>query len=141
MRLLSFLSYFDLSTTQLFRKHRAQFLIDKYSEALTRLSDYATKVFGFATFGRIYGTIVCVSGLINFSQSGLDALTHGPLGGDPTPVNITLGAAGTVVGLILTVFVAIKGRTFVKEEKPALDAMEERQRLLSTAGQDYGTRE
>ncbi|KAI8291056.1 hypothetical protein K4K60_003526 [Colletotrichum sp. SAR11_57] len=105
------------------------------------LSDYATKVFGFATFGRIYGTIVCVSGLINFSQSGLDALTHGPLGGDPTPVNITLGAAGTVVGLILTVFVAIKGRTFVKEEKPALDAMEERQRLLSTAGQDYGIRE
>ncbi|KAF6828762.1 major facilitator superfamily transporter [Colletotrichum plurivorum] len=104
------------------------------------ISDYATKVFGFATFGRIYGTIVCVSGVINFAQSGLDALTHGPLHGDPTPVNITLGGAGTVIGVILTAFVAIKGRTFVQEEKPALDAMEERQRLLSNAGQDYGTR-
>ncbi|KAK1986334.1 major facilitator superfamily transporter [Colletotrichum cereale] len=105
------------------------------------ISDYATKVFGFATFGRIYGTIVCVSGLINFVQSGLDALTHGPLHGDPTLVNITLGGAGTIIGAVLTVFVTIKGRTFVKEEKPALDAMEERQRLLSSAGQDYGSRE
>ncbi|KAF9874452.1 hypothetical protein CkaCkLH20_08015 [Colletotrichum karsti] len=105
------------------------------------ISDYATKVFGFATFGRIYGTIVCVSGLINFAQSGLDALTHGPLHGDPTLVNVTLGAAGTLIGLILTVFVAFKGRTFVEEEKPALDAIEERQRLLSNAGQDYGARD
>ncbi|KAL0940297.1 major facilitator superfamily transporter [Colletotrichum truncatum] len=105
------------------------------------ISDYATKVFGFATFGRIYGTIVCVSGLINFSQSGLDALTHGPLHGDPTPVNITLGAAGAIIGLALTVFVAVKGRTFVEEEKPVLDAIEERQRLLSSAGQEYGTQE
>ncbi|TDZ39558.1 Protein FMP42 [Colletotrichum spinosum] len=104
------------------------------------ISDYATKVFGFATFGRIYGTIVCVSGLINFSQFGLDALTHGPLHGDPTPVNITLGGAGAIIGFVLTAFVAIKGRTFVEEEKPVLDALEERQRLLSSAGQDYGAR-
>lgn len=103
--------------------------------------DYATKVFGFATFGRIYGTIVCVSGLVNFAQSGLDALTHGPLHGDPAPVNITLGASGTIIGIVLTAFVAIKGRTFVTEEKPELDALEERQRLLSSAGQDYGSRE
>ncbi|KAK1672097.1 major facilitator superfamily transporter [Colletotrichum godetiae] len=105
------------------------------------ISDYATKVFGFATFGRIYGTIVCASGLINFAQSGLDALTHGPLHGDPTPVNITLGASGTVIGALLTAFVAVKGRTFVTEEKPELDALEERQRLLSSAGQDYGSLE
>ncbi|WYZ37212.1 hypothetical protein EsH8_II_000718 [Colletotrichum jinshuiense] len=105
------------------------------------ISDYATKVFGFATFGRIYGTIVCVSGLINFSQSGLDSLTHGPLHGDPTPVNISLGCAGTVIGIILTVFVYMKGHAFVAGEKPALDATEERQRLLSAAGQNYGSRE
>ncbi|KAK1545108.1 major facilitator superfamily transporter [Colletotrichum paranaense] len=105
------------------------------------ISDYATKVFGFATFGRIYGTIVCVSGLVNFAQSGLDALTHGPLHCDPTPVNVTLGASGTIIGAFLTAFVAIKGRTFVTEEKPELDAVEERQRLLSSAGQGYGSRE
>ncbi|CEJ61481.1 hypothetical protein PMG11_10014 [Penicillium brasilianum] len=31
------------------------------------MSDYATKVFGFATFGRVYGTIICLSGLATFS--------------------------------------------------------------------------
>ncbi|KAF7587211.1 hypothetical protein BBP40_007548 [Aspergillus hancockii] len=41
------------------------------------MSDYATKVFGFATFGRVYGTIICFSGIVNFSQYGLDYLTHG----------------------------------------------------------------
>ncbi|KAK8078716.1 hypothetical protein PG994_002523 [Apiospora phragmitis] len=49
------------------------------------VSDYATKVFGFATFGRIYGMLTCLSGVVNFSQSGIDALTHGPLRGDPYP--------------------------------------------------------
>ncbi|KAH6871678.1 hypothetical protein B0T10DRAFT_533436 [Thelonectria olida] len=37
------------------------------------------RFFGFANFGRIYGTIVCLSGMVNFVQSGLDALAHGPL--------------------------------------------------------------
>ncbi|WDK10624.1 major facilitator superfamily transporter [Colletotrichum graminicola] len=102
------------------------------------ISDYATKVFGFATFGRIYGTIVCVSGLVNFAQSGLDSFTHGPLHGDPTLVNITLGVAGAIVGVVLTVFVSIKGRAFVKQEK---SAVEERRRLLSSTRQDYGSRD
>ncbi|KAK2004331.1 major facilitator superfamily transporter [Colletotrichum falcatum] len=101
------------------------------------VSDYATKVFGFATFGRIYGTIVCVSGLVNFAQSGLDSFTQGPLHGDPTLVNIILGGAGAIVGVVLTLFVIIKGRAFVKEEK---SATEERRRLLSSTRQDYGSR-
>ncbi|KAK2055705.1 major facilitator superfamily transporter [Colletotrichum caudatum] len=105
------------------------------------ISDYATKVFGFATFGRIYGTIVCVSGLVNFAQSGLDSLTHGPLRGDPTPVNFALGGAGTIVGIILTVFLVMKGRAFVKSQKAAMGTMEERRRLLPSVEQDYGSRE
>ncbi|KAK2016356.1 major facilitator superfamily transporter [Colletotrichum eremochloae] len=105
------------------------------------ISDYATKVFGFATFGRIYGTIVCVSGLVNFAQSGLDSLTHGPLRGDPTLVNVTLGGAGAILGIILTVFLAIKGRSFVKQEKAVVDARQERERLLQSATQDYGSRQ
>ncbi|KAH8654773.1 major facilitator superfamily domain-containing protein [Ilyonectria robusta] len=103
------------------------------------ISDYATKVFGFATFGRIYGTIVCLSGMVNFVQSGLDALTHGPLHGNPTPINATLGALGGIIGVTLTIFVRIRGRVFV-DEKAELDAGQERQRLLFDAHEGYGAR-
>jgi hypothetical protein len=101
-------------------------------------SDYATKVFGFATFGRIYGTITCLSGLVNFAQSGLDALTHGPLDGNPVPINATLGGLGAVIGLTLTIFVAVKGRVFV-DQKAEMEADHERERLLSNTNGGYGT--
>ncbi|KFA56188.1 hypothetical protein S40293_00106 [Stachybotrys chartarum IBT 40293] len=102
------------------------------------ISDYSTKVFGFATFGRIYGTLTCISGLVTLCQSGLDALTHGPLEGDPTPINITLGVAGTVVGLALTAFVTVRGHVFV-QERQELDADQTRQSLLAAEPQSYGT--
>ncbi|KAF5024414.1 hypothetical protein F66182_3500 [Fusarium sp. NRRL 66182] len=102
------------------------------------ISDYATKVFGFATFGRIYGTITCLSGIVNLAQSGLDALTHGPLHDNPIPINATLGGVGTLVGLALTIFVTVKGRSFV-EKKMEMEADDERERLLSGARADYGT--
>ncbi|KAL4867618.1 hypothetical protein BDV12DRAFT_171021 [Aspergillus spectabilis] len=93
------------------------------------MSDYATKVFGFATFGRVYGTIICVSGLVNFSQYGLDALTHGPFDSNPIPINIFLATAGFIVGSVLVGFVATAGyrlRARMRE-----DAEEgERQRLI-----------
>lgn len=96
------------------------------------MSDYATKVFGFATFGRIYGTLNCVSGLTSFAQSGLDVLTHGLLHGDPTPINIAFLVAGALAGIYLTAFVAVKGRAFVAGEKSYVEnaTAAERQRLL-----------
>jgi hypothetical protein len=101
-------------------------------------SDYAAKVFGFASFGRIYGTVVCVSGFTNFAQPGIDALVFGPLHGNPVPVNLGLGAGGALVGLALTTYVAIKGRAFT-EEKVQVEA-EERQRLMSVSeAGGYGT--
>ncbi|KAM5344240.1 hypothetical protein ACJ41O_012777 [Fusarium nematophilum] len=103
------------------------------------ISDYATKVFGFATFGRIYGTITCISGIVNFAQSGLDALTHGPLHGNPTPVNSTLGALGAVIGATLTIFVRIRGNVFAGR-KTEMEAGQERERLLSDAHEGYGSR-
>jgi MFS family permease len=102
------------------------------------ISDYSTKVFGFATFGRIYGTLTCISGLVNLSQSGLDALTHGPLGGNPIPLNIALGAVGALVGLVLTMFVAIRGHVFV-QERQEMDADQVRQALLGGERNAYGT--
>ena len=103
---------------------------------LTR-SDYATKVFGFATFGRVYGMIICLSGLVNFVQSGLDALTHGPLHGDPTPINIAMAIAGTILGLILTAFVAIQTREY-KEELKEESAPPERVPLIREETAEYG---
>lgn len=94
--------------------------------------DYAAKVFGFATFGRIYGAILCASGLINFAQLGFDALVHGPLQGNPTPVNIVLSTAGAVVSVSLTAFIAVKGHTVVIRNASALEAAGERQRLLAS---------
>lgn len=73
-------------------------------------SDYASKVFGFATFGRIYGTIICVSGLGQFIQPALDTLTHGPLHNNPVPVNLFFAVAGSVLSAALTFFVYAKTR-------------------------------
>ncbi|KAI2636856.1 putative MFS transporter [Hypomontagnella submonticulosa] len=96
------------------------------------VSDFATKIFGFATFGRIYGTITCLSGLVNFVQSGLDALTHGPLNGNPTPINAVMAAGGTILGLTLTVYVVIQGRNFRRElqQKEAAERVQERLGLI-----------
>ncbi|KAL2832487.1 major facilitator superfamily domain-containing protein [Aspergillus cavernicola] len=99
------------------------------------MSDYATKVFGFATFGRVYGTIICFSGLVNFSQYGLDALTHGPFDSNPIPINIFLAGAGFVVGFILVAFVATAGhRIRARQREEAED--EERQRLIPEEDDD-----
>ncbi|KAF7538798.1 hypothetical protein G7054_g2576 [Neopestalotiopsis clavispora] len=102
------------------------------------VSDYATKVFGFATFGRVYGMITCLSGLVNFSQSGLDALTHGPLNGDPTPINAVMAVLGTLIGIILTSYVYIKGRDF-EVELHHETAPQERMPLIRENSAEYGT--
>ncbi|KAA8651384.1 uncharacterized protein ATNIH1004_000266 [Aspergillus tanneri] len=98
------------------------------------MSDYATKVFGFATFGRIYGAIICVSGLANFSQYGLDALTHGPLQGNPIPVNIFLAGVGFIVGTALVAYVYFAGKS-ARDRQHELIQEEERRRLIE---EDWG---
>ncbi|KAF2011000.1 MFS general substrate transporter [Aaosphaeria arxii CBS 175.79] len=72
------------------------------------MSDYATKVFGFATFGRVYGTIVCVSGLFNLCQTAIDALTKRTFHGNPIPVNASLAVAGFIFGAALVLYVSIQ---------------------------------
>lgn len=72
------------------------------------MSDYAAKVFGFATFGRVYGTIICFSGLINLCQTGVDALTKSTFNGNPIPVNVFLAVAGFIFGTALVTFVTVQ---------------------------------
>jgi len=80
----------------------------------TTVSDYTAKVFGFRTFGTVYGTIICLSGLFNFSQSGLDYLFHKVFDGNPVPVNILLLTMGLIVGVCLVAFVAVQVRGLKK---------------------------
>ncbi|ROW01935.1 hypothetical protein VMCG_05579 [Cytospora schulzeri] len=72
------------------------------------VSDYASKVFGYATFGRIYGTLICVSGIGQFVQPALDTLTHGPLHNNPVPVNLFFAVGGSITSAALTFYVYAK---------------------------------
>jgi uncharacterized membrane-anchored protein len=74
----------------------------------TAVSDYSAKVFGFKTFGTVYGLIVCLAGVFNFSQSALDHMFHHTFGGDPVPVNVGLLAMGAVIGAALVGYVSRK---------------------------------
>lgn len=81
----------------------------------TAVSDYSAKVFGFRTFGTVYGLIICLAGLLNFSQSGLDALLHKVFNGNPVPINGMLMGSALVVGLILCAFVGWKAYTIKRD--------------------------
>lgn len=81
----------------------------------TAVSDYSAKVFGFETFGKVYGLIICLAGLFNFTQAGLDALTHKVFDNNPIPVNLVLLVAALVVGILLVGFVTRKSMTLQKE--------------------------
>ncbi|KAK6338686.1 hypothetical protein TWF696_009498 [Orbilia brochopaga] len=82
----------------------------------TTVSDYAAKVFGFVTFGKVYGTIICLAGVFNFVQSGLDALTHGVFKGNPVPVNMMLLTSAVVVGTALVVYIHLQAKRIKRDE-------------------------
>jgi hypothetical protein len=71
----------------------------------TCISDYVAKVFGFQTFGKVYGLIICLAGLGNFAQAGLDSLTYEVFDRNPIPVNSFLTLSTCVVGTALSLFV------------------------------------
>ncbi|KAK4694413.1 hypothetical protein P7C71_g3161, partial [Lecanoromycetidae sp. Uapishka_2] len=76
----------------------------------TAVSDYAAKVFGFHTFGKVYGSIILIAGILNLSQSGLDAITQKRLGRDPLPVNLFLLFLVMIIGSILVGYVYYQSR-------------------------------
>jgi hypothetical protein len=83
----------------------------------TAVSDYAAKVFGFQTFGKVYGLIICASGVGNFAQAGLDALTLRVFGKDPVPVNVGLTVVNAVVGGVLVGFVSWQTRVIAEKKR------------------------
>lgn len=105
-------SYTDRSTTLRSRKffHKLE-----SRPSLTYFSDYSAKVFGFATFGKVYGLIICLAGLLNFSQSGLDAATHKLFKKNPIPVNVMLLGLALLVGIALVAFVWRRSHKIMRE--------------------------
>lgn len=92
----------------------------------TAVSDYAAKVFGFHTFGKVYGLIICLAGLLNFLQSALDALRYKLFQGDPVPVNVILLVVVFQLGVLLVYYVCRKTQDMKRDflENEAVDAVE-----------------
>lgn len=80
----------------------------------TAISDYTATVFGFRTFGKVYGLITCIAGIGNFAQAGLDTLTIKVFDRNPIPVNAVLALDVLLVGMGLVAFVWWKGRVLGK---------------------------
>ena len=86
----------------------------------TAVSDYAAKVFGFHTFGKVYGLVICLAGFLNFSQSALDAATHRNFEGNPIPVDILLIVVALAVGVPLVAYVWYQSRSLRRAQRAAL---------------------
>ncbi|OWB78090.1 hypothetical protein B5S32_g2276 [[Candida] boidinii] len=71
----------------------------------TAVSDYCTKVFGFKTFGTVYGSIIAFSGLCNVFQTILDNLTHQTFNMNPIPVNLFLTILTAIFGFGIIWFI------------------------------------
>ncbi|SPQ18209.1 967c146d-b306-4efe-8dbe-2347e593ce2e [Thermothielavioides terrestris] len=66
------------------------------------VQDLCAKVFGFRTFGRVYGAIICLSGLFSLSQGGWDYMFERLYGGDPSPLNFFFMMVTMSLGSLLT---------------------------------------
>ena len=53
---------------------------------------------------------MCLSGIFNISQYGLDALTYKRFHEDPVPINVILLVVALVLGLMLVGYVGYKSR-------------------------------
>ncbi|OBA23919.1 hypothetical protein METBIDRAFT_38364 [Metschnikowia bicuspidata var. bicuspidata NRRL YB-4993] len=83
----------------------------------TTVSDYSAKVFGFDTFGTVYGSIICIAGVFNYLQSVLDKLTHTTFAMNPTPINIILVTLTFIAGLATVGYVRQQAVLYKKNKQ------------------------
>lgn len=76
----------------------------------TSISDYCAKVFGFETFGIIYGSIMTISGIFNFLQGELDVLTHTKFEMNPIPLNLLLLGITVIIGTATVFYIGLQSR-------------------------------
>lgn len=82
----------------------------------TAVLDFCAKVFGYKTFGTVYGAIICFSGLCNLLQSAMDQWTHETFNMNPGPVNQTLTGLTAVIGLLLLAFIKQQEQTIQRRQ-------------------------
>ena len=80
----------------------------------TAVSDYCAKVFGFETFGTLYGAIMTIAGIFNITQSYLDKLTHTTFNMNPIPVNVFLIILTVISGGALVAYVFAQAKIYRK---------------------------
>ncbi|KDB26713.1 hypothetical protein H109_01521 [Trichophyton interdigitale MR816] len=78
----------------------------------TAISDYAARIFGFQTFGKVYGLIIFAASIGSFLQTPLEIITLREFNGDPVPVNVLLTAGTFLAGGVLTLFVWHRSKHF-----------------------------
>ncbi|KAK6457098.1 uncharacterized protein RJT20DRAFT_134389 [Scheffersomyces xylosifermentans] len=88
----------------------------------TTVSDFCAKVFGFETFGTVYGAIICISGIFNFGQSILDKWTHTSFNMNPIPINVILIAVTAAIGVANILYVKTQAQAFIEKKRIAARA-------------------
>lgn len=95
----------------------------------TAVSDFCAKVFGFETFGTIYGTVICFSGLCNILTQVMDKVTHQVFDLNPVPVNALLTALTVVFAFAIIVYVRSQEQE-MRRKNLELEAQEATLRLM-----------
>ena len=72
-------------------------------------------MFGFHTFGTVYGLANSLSGLFGLILRPLDVLTRNRLNGNYNPVNILGLVLGTLVSAILSIRIWVAHRRIILE--------------------------
>lgn len=86
----------------------------------TAVSDFCAKVFGFDTFGTVYGAIICTSGVFNFFQSSLDKLTHNTFNMNPIPINVILVIVTVFIGGTTVTYVKVQAKLYSQRKQAQL---------------------
>ena len=74
----------------------------------TCASEFVARVFGFATFGKVYGLITLTSGLFNFVQTWLLELTRSQLDHNFNIVNIGLTVTVILFASLFPTYITVK---------------------------------
>lgn len=83
----------------------------------------------------MYGTIVCLSGLVNLSQPLIDAAIHEVFHDNPIPINVVFACLGLLVGVVLVTFVWMQDHKIHNKEARVREATE-RDRLIPEVEED-----
>ena len=83
----------------------------------TCASEFVARVYGFTTFGKVYGLITLTSGLFNFIQAWLLDVTRSQLNHDFTYANIGLTTAVFIFASLFPIYITLKHYKYNKERR------------------------